>query len=273
MCVIIGADLNCEEIKMIFETHAHYDDEAFDEDRYELIPQLFEGGVNKIVNVGASMESTRTSLELARKYDYIYAAVGVHPNEVAELTEDSMEEIKKYTKDEKVVAIGEIGLEYHYLEPDKETQMKWYRRQMDLAVETKMPVIIHSRDAAEETFNVMKEYAGRIPGAIIHCYSYSPQLAKEYVKLGYYIGVGGVVTFKNAKKLVKTVEEISLENIVLETDCPYMAPEPHRGTRNNSLNINYVAAKIAEIKGVTKEEVEDITYKNAMNFYRIPREA
>ncbi len=253
---------------MIFDTHAHYDDEAFDGDRDTLLSSMNENGIANIVNVGASMESSAESVRLSEKYDFIYAAVGVHPNDTGNLTEGDMEMLMNWCKRDKTVAIGEIGLEYHYLEPDKDIQKKWFLRQLDLAAELNMPVIIHSRDAAAETFDIMKQYAGRLSG-VIHCYSYSQEMAKEYVKMGFYIGVGGVVTFKNGKKLKETVEQIPLDRIVLETDCPYLSPEPNRGKRNSSLNLPYVAAEIARIKGISDKEVIDRTFENARLLYRI----
>lgn len=253
---------------MIFDTHAHYDDEAFDGDRDTLLSSMNENGIANIVNVGASMESSAESVRLSEKYDFIYAAVGVHPNDTGNLTEGDMETLMNWCKRDKTVAIGEIGLEYHYLEPDKDIQKEWFLRQLDLAAELNMPVIIHSRDAAAETFDIMKQYAGRLSG-VIHCYSYSQEMAKEYVKMGFYIGVGGVVTFKNGKKLKETVEQIPLDRIVLETDCPYLSPEPNRGKRNSSLNLPYVAAEIARIKGISDKEVIDRTFENARLLYRI----
>ena len=236
---------------MIFETHAHYDDESFNDDREALIRSLPEKGIGRIINVGASIETTKTTLELAAKYDYIYAAVGVHPSDISGLNEETFAWLKEQASLPKTVAIGEIGLDYYWdKEPEvQNAQRYWFRRQMELARETNLPVIIHSRDAAADTMEVMKEvHAEEIPG-VIHCYSYSREMAQEFIKMGYYIGVGGVVTFKNAKKLKETVEAIPLERILLETDCPYMAPEPHRGTRNDSSNIPFVIAKIAELKG------------------------
>ena len=255
---------------MIFETHAHYDDEQFDSGREALLASLPDCGIKRVVNIGASIASTRNSIELAEKYDYIYAAVGVHPSEIAELNEEHFAWLKELTKLEKVVAVGEIGLDYYWdKEPEiQECQRYWFRRQMDLAREVGLPIVVHSRDAAADTMQVMKEaHAEEIPG-VIHWYSYSPEMAQEFIKMGYYIGVGGVVTFKNAKKLKETVEQIPLERILLETDCPYMAPEPNRGKRNDSRNIPYIVSKIAELKQVTPEEVERITWQNAMNFYR-----
>ena len=255
---------------MIFETHAHYDDEQFDSGREALLASLPDCGIKRVVNIGASIASTRNSIELAEKYDYIYAAVGVHPSEIAELNEERFAWLRELTKLEKVVAVGEIGLDYYWDKEPKvqELQRYWFKRQIELAREAGLPIVVHSRDAAEDTMRVMKEvHAEEIPG-VIHCYSYSPEMALEFVKMGYYIGVGGVVTFKNAKKLKETVEKIPLERILLETDCPYMAPEPNRGKRNDSTNIPYIVAKIAELKQVTPEEVEQITWQNALEFYR-----
>lgn len=254
---------------MIFETHAHYDDSRFDDDREELLKKVHDSGVSPIINVGASIESTGTTLELAKTHDYIYAAVGVHPSDISGLNEDSFEWLREQTNYAKTVAIGEIGLDYYWdKEPEvQEAQRYWFGRQLDLAKETGLPVIIHSRDAAEDTMQVMKEHkAQEIPG-VIHCYSYSRELAGEFVKMGYFIGVGGVVTFKNARKLVETVEAIPMEHILLETDCPYMAPEPHRGSRNDSSNIPFVIEKIAQIKGISAAEVERITEENAYRLF------
>ena len=254
---------------MIFETHAHYDDERFDEDRDILIEKLFQKNICNIINVGASIESTKTTIELAKKYENMYAAAGVHPSDIAGLNEETLAWLKEQTKDPKVIAVGEIGLDYYW---DKEEEVQkaqryWFAQQMGLARESQLPVIIHSRDAAEDTMRVMKEvHAEEIPG-VIHCYSYSPEMAKEFIKMGYYIGVGGVVTFKNAKKLKETVMQIPLERILLETDSPYMAPEPHRGSRNDSGNLVYVAEKIAELKGITAKEVENATLANARKLF------
>ena len=255
---------------MIFETHAHYDDEQFDSGREALLASLPDCGIKRVVNVGASIASTRNSIELAEKYDFIYATVGVHPSEIEELNEERFLWLRELTKLEKVVAVGEIGLDYYWDKEPKvqERQRYWFKRQMELAKEANLPIVVHSRDAAADTLQVMKEaHAEEIPG-VIHCYSYSPEIAQEFIKMGYYIGVGGVVTFKNAKKLKETVEQIPLERILLETDSPYMAPEPYRGKRNDSRYIPYIVEKIAELKRVSIEEVEEITWQNAMNLYR-----
>lgn len=254
---------------MIFETHAHYDDEAFDEDRDILLSSMHENDIEYIVNVGASLKSTAASVELAKKYPFIYAAAGVHPSETGELDEAGFAWLKEQCLLEKVVAVGEIGLDYYWDEPAHELQKIWFERQLDLAREVKKPVIIHSRDAAKDTFDIMvKKNAGEI-GGVVHCYSYSAEMALEYVKMGFYIGIGGVVTFKNGKKMKEVVEALPIERILLETDSPYLSPEPNRGKRNSSLNLPYVVQKIAEIKRIPYKEVVDITLRNAKCMYRL----
>ena len=254
---------------MIFDTHAHYDDDRFAPDRGELLSGMNGNGIGRIINVGASFEGCKNSLALAQEHDFIYAALGVHPSDIADLTEESCEWIRQHLSDPKVVAVGEIGLDYYW---DKEQevqarQREWFRYQLQLAKESALPVSIHSREAAADTMEIMKEAAADgIPG-VIHCYSYSKEQALEYIDMGYYIGIGGVVTFKNARKLKETVEAIPLERILLETDCPYMAPEPNRGKRNSSLYLTYVADAIAGLKGVTPEEVKTVTYENALRLF------
>lgn len=259
---------------MIFDTHAHYDDEQFDADREALLSGMKAGGVGMIVDAAATVASWDKILELTEKYPFLYGSVGVHPDEVGDLNEENFARMSELADRKKIVAIGEIGLDYYWdKEPEIQAKQRyWFVRQLALAQQADLPVIIHSRDAAEDTMQIMeKAYEDGIKG-VIHCYSYSPEMAQEYVKMGYFIGVGGVVTFKNAKKLVKTVEMIPLSSIVLETDCPYMAPEPRRGTRNDSRNIPYVIAKIAEIKGISPEEVEQTTRENAFAlFTKVPR--
>ena len=259
---------------MIFDTHAHYDDEQFDADREALLSGMKAGGVGMIVDAAATVASWDKILELTEKYPFLYGSVGVHPDEVGDLNEENFARMSELADRKKIVAIGEIGLDYYWdKEPEIQAKQRyWFVRQLALAQQADLPVIIHSRDAAEDTMKIMeKAYEDGIKG-VIHCYSYSPEMAQEYVKMGYFIGVGGVVTFKNAKKLVQTVEEIPLSAIVLETDCPYMAPEPHRGTRNDSRNIPYVIEKIAKIKGISAEEVEETTRENAFAlFSKVPR--
>ena len=259
----------------IFDTHAHYDDDAFDGDRETLIDSFKENGIYAVTNIGADLKSSQNTLGLIKKYDFFYGAVGVHPSDV-----DCLEEIGDDEKaikllldmaesSERVVAIGEIGLDYHYEDTDKPLQEKWFRKQLGLARRLKLPVVIHSRDAAADTIDIMKdEKAGEI-GGVIHCYSYSVESAKIFLNMGFYIGVGGVVTFKNGRKLVETVEYTPLDRIVLETDSPYLAPQDYRGKRNSSLYIPYVAKKIAEIKGVSVDEVYETTWNNAVKMYKI----
>ncbi len=254
---------------MIFDTHAHYDDEAFDEDRDELLVSLLDNGIEAVTNVGASIKTSRNTLELAEKYPFIYGAIGVHPNETGELKEDDIIWLKNQSAHKKVVAIGEIGLDYYWDEPDHETQKKWFIRQMYLAKQVKLPVIIHSRDAAKDTLDIMKaENAGDI-GGVIHCFSYTKEMAREYLNMGYYLGVGGVLTFKNAKKLREVVEYMPVEQLVLETDCPYLAPVPNRGKRNSSLNLPFVVREISTIKGIPEEKIIEITSQNAKRLYKL----
>lgn len=254
---------------MIFETHAHYDDEAFIEDREELLLSMRDNGIGAIVNVGASLTSTKNTLELIKQYDFVYGAAGVHPSEVEELNEDNFEWLRKVSQEEKIVAIGEIGLDYHWEEPEREIQKYWFERQLDLARELKKPVIIHSRDAASDTMDIMTQKHAEEIGGVIHCYSYSAPMALSYVNMGFYIGIGGVVTFKNGKKMKDVVEAVPLEKILLETDSPYLAPEPYRGKRNSSLLLPYVVETIANIKQVSKEEIIEITKENAKRLFSL----
>lgn len=260
---------------MIFESHAHYDDRQFDVDREKLLENLPLQNVGVIVNVGSDIRSSKESITLAHQYDYIYAAIGVHPDEVDTMKEADMEELSHMAKETKVVAIGEIGLDYFRKEGNayKSVQKEWFCRQLDLAKEIEKPVIIHSRDAAEDTIQILRDFRKENPQienpGVIHCYSYSPELAKEYVAMGFYIGIGGVVTFKNAKKLVETVAQIPLDRILVETDSPYLCPEPNRGKRNDSSQIRYVIDRIADIRGIAPEEVEKQTEMNARKMYRL----
>ncbi len=254
----------------IFESHAHYDDEAFNENRRELLKELPEKGIEYVVNVGASMESTKSSIALADEYDYIYAAVGVHPNETAPLTEEFIQYMKDAAlHNKKVVAVGEIGLDYYWNEPEADIQKKWFVRQLDLALEVDKPVIIHSREAAKDTADILFSDRYRGLRGVIHCYSYSPEMAEQYLDAGYYLGVGGVVTYKNAKKLVETVQLAPLSRLLLETDSPYLTPVPNRGRRNSSLNLPYVVEKIAQLKNVSGEEVIAVTNENARRLFGI----
>ena len=257
---------------MIFESHAHYDDEAFDSDRSELLSQCRNQGIEYIVNVSASLGSVKSTLALAEEYPFIYAAVGIHPDEVGELNEENFAWLKAQCRHPKTVAVGEIGLDYYWDKENHETQKYWFRRQMDLAKELELPIIVHSREACADTLEeIKKAHTPKLKG-VIHCFSYAPETAREYLKMGYYIGVGGVVTFKNAKKLKEVVKMLPPERILLETDCPYLAPVPNRGKRNSSLNLPYVAEAVAELKGMETEEVIRITNENARKLYFQGRE-
>mgnify|MGYP002854874795 CR=1 FL=1 len=244
---------------------------SYEKNNMEVIDKILSSIVNKgiIVDIGANLESSKKALELAHKYDFIYSAVGVHPSDVTELNEENLELLKELSTDSRCVAIGEIGLDYHWPEPDPELQKKWLGRQLELARVQNLPVVIHSRDAAADTLKIMRKEHAEDIGGVVHCFSYSAEIAKECVDMGFYIGIGGVVTFKNARKMVEVVSQTPLERILLETDCPYLAPEPFRGKRNNSLYLPYVVDKIAEIKGIEREEVISVTEKNAFSMYRI----
>ncbi|WFR57431.1 TatD family hydrolase [Anaerocolumna sp. AGMB13025] len=254
---------------MIFETHAHYDDEAFDEDRESLLNSLYEAGIEYVVNVGASIDTTKKTLELTEQFPFVYGAVGVHPSETAELDEEKFKWLKEAALLKKVVAIGEIGLDYYWDTPERQIQKEWFNRQMELALEVKLPAIIHSRDAAADTYDMIKAAGLKETGGVIHCFSYGKEMAKNYLDMGFYLGIGGVVTFKNAKKLKEVVEYAPIEQLILETDCPYLAPEPNRGKRNSSLNLIYVAKEIAALKSIPYEEVISITEQNAKTMYGI----
>lgn len=252
---------------MIFETHAHYEDEAFDEDRKELLDSLPKNNIEYVVNISSSIETVDKSIDLAKNYEYIYAAVGIHPGETAHMDEDRFSWLKERAMHKKVVAIGEIGLDYYWDTPDRDTQKKWFARQMEMAKELSLPLVIHSRDAANDTFNMMKEAKAEELGAIIHCFGYGVEQARQYLNMGFYLGIGGVVTFTNGRKLKEVVEYAPLEQLVLETDCPYLSPVPYRGKRNSSLNLPYIAKEIARIKNIDYDTVIHITNENAKKFY------
>ncbi len=253
---------------MIFESHAHYDSHQFDEDREVLLGSMQENGVGTVVNICADWDSVTEVVEMVQNYPFMYSAVGLHPDEVGDLDEERFEFLKTQCQKEKVVAVGEIGLDYYWDNESHDLQKKWFVRQLELARELSLPVIIHSRDAAEDTLQIMKEHAQGLRG-VIHCFSYSKELAEEYVKMGFYIGIGGVVTFKNGKKLKEVAEVVPLERILLETDCPYLAPEPYRGKRNSSIYIPHIAQAIADIKGCTFEEVVAQTEANGKELFNI----
>ncbi|MBR5509766.1 MAG: TatD family hydrolase [Lachnospiraceae bacterium] len=254
---------------MIFDSHAHYDDHAFDEDREQILESLNTRGVGKVVNIGASLKGVQRTIELAQKYPFVYGAVGIHPDFVGDLNEERFLWLKEQCRQEKVVAVGEIGLDYYWDKASHEVQKEWFVRQYDMAKELGLPVIVHSREAAADTMEILKDHHDASVPLVIHCYSYSPEMAREYLDMGYYLGIGGVVTFKNAKKIKETVQAAPLERILLETDAPYLAPTPFRGKRNDSGYLAYIAETIGELKGVSAEEVIRVTEENARRFYRL----
>ena len=265
----------------IFETHAHYDDEWYDEDRKELLSRLLDTDISFITNIGADIETSKNSVKLADEFERVLAAVGVHPDNIGCMEalpeKEGTEILRNLAIHTKVVAIGEIGLDYFEREPEeknktvRDRQKYWFLEQLKLAKELNKPVVIHSRDAAEDTYNVLKDF-GYNKG-VIHCYSYSSEMAERFVKLGFYIGIGGVVTFKNAKKTKETVKRIGLEHIVLETDSPYLAPVPFRGKRNDSGNIKYIVEEIAGLLGISEEKVIEATFNNAVKLYELEDKA
>ena len=254
---------------MIIESHTHMDDSAFDEDRDSLIREIKNSGVEYMMNISASLKSIKTSIELAKQYDFIYASVGVHPSESQELNNENFQWLKEQVAFEKVKAIGEIGLDYYWQEPEKEIQQHWFREQLRLAHEVNLPIIIHSREAAADTYSIMKEENADKLNGVIHCFSYTKETARDYLNWNYYFGIGGVITFQNAKKLKEAVEYIPIENIVLETDSPYLAPIPYRGKRNSSLNLPLIAQAIADIKKMDVEKVIENTRENTKKLYNL----
>ena len=251
----------------IFDTHSHYADYAFDEDREQVLAELPDKGIELVMLAASDMRDSLANSELAAKYDYVYAAAGIHPESVDDTPTDYLDRLREIiASNPKVRAVGEIGLDYHYDDYDREKQIRFFREQLELAAELDMPVIVHSRNATEDTIEILKEYR---PRGVVHCFSGSAETAKEVIKLGMYIGFTGVLTFKNAKKALKALAEVPIDRLLMETDCPYMAPEPFRGRRSDSSMIAYTAAKAAEVKGIPVEELIDITCRNGMKMYGI----
>ena len=248
----------------IFDTHSHYTDSAFDADRHEVLSALPEAGIVHAVLAGTTLEDSTAGIALADRYDYIYAAVGIHPETAGQQPADYLAQLEQLAKHPKVVAIGEIGLDYHYEGYDRGSQSVLLREQLDLAKQLDLPVIIHARDCTEDYLRILQEFR---PRGVVHCFSGSAETAREVLKLGMYIGFTGVLTFKNAKKALKALAEVPEDKLVLETDCPYMAPEPVRGTRNDSRNIAHVAAKIGEIWQMDAQSVLDLTAENAKRIF------
>lgn len=253
---------------MIFDTHAHLDDRAFDTDRAALLSQLPGLGLALVMNPGCSLASSQAAAALAENYDYVYAAVGSHPDAADEVTEDVLEQYRQLARQcPKVRAIGEIGLDYHYEDIPREVQQRAFRVQMALARELELPVIVHEREAHEDGMRIVEEFP-QVTG-VFHCYSGSLEMAKVLIRRGWYIGFGGVLTFKNARKAVEAASQIPLDRLVLETDCPYMSPEPFRGRRNDPGRLHLVAERLAQLRGLSAEEIENITLENGKRLYRI----
>lgn len=253
---------------MLFDTHAHFDDSQFDSDRDEVIKSLADDGVTRVMNIGANMETSEKAIEIANKYDFIYATVGVHPCDTYDMTDEDIERLRIMAKNNpKVRAIGEIGLDYHFDDTKPDIQKEWFIKQLRLAKELNMPVVIHDRDSKGDAIEILKREG--ISNGVMHCFSGSAETARELVKMGFMISFTGVLTFKNARRAVEACRSIPIERLMIETDCPYMAPEPHRGERNYSGYVKYVARKMAEIKGLSYEETARITMENGLRFYGI----
>lgn len=254
---------------MLFDTHAHYDDERFDEDREQLLSSLTEKGVGLVVNPGITLETSRMAVEMAHRYDHVYAAVGIHPENCHDFVPQQIEALRELAKEEKVVAIGEIGLDYYWEEnPPRELQQEVFRAQLALAQELDLPVIVHDREAHGDTLQIVQEFSG-VRG-VFHCYSGSPEMAQELLKMGWYLGFDGPITFKNARRAPEVAAVTPLDRMLIETDSPYLTPVPYRGERNDSTYVHLVAEKLAQWKGISAEEMEQITWDNGKRFFNIP---
>ncbi len=252
---------------MLFDTHTHLDDKKFDKDRSAVIDSLKSEGVSLLVNIGADMKSSENSIALSEKYDFIYASVGVHPSDTKDLTDEDIQKLEKMSRHEKVVAIGEIGLDYYWDEPERDIQKKWFIKQLALAKDLNMPYIIHDRDAHSDTIEIIKKVG--YTNGVMHCFSGSAEFAQEVIKMGMYVSLSGTVTFKNAQKTKAVAGVVPLDKLLIETDSPYLTPEPFRGKRNNSGYLKYTAQKIAEIRNMEFEEIAKITMENGKRFYNI----
>ncbi|HZK57605.1 MAG TPA: TatD family hydrolase [Clostridia bacterium] len=254
---------------MLFDSHAHLDDGRFDKDRDNVIKRAKQNDIQYILNPGADLNTSIRAVNLSEKYDMIYAAVGVHPHEVKDMDEDTIEVLKALTNREKVVAIGEIGLDFYYDNSPRDTQREWFRKQIELAKEVNLPIIIHDRDAHGEVFDTLKKHDAGALGCVMHCYSGSVEMAREYVKMGIYVSLAGPVTFKNARKTYEVAKEIPLEWLLVETDSPYLTPVPYRGKRNEPAYVRFVAQKVAEAKQISIEEVARQTTLNTKKLFKI----
>lgn len=255
---------------MYFDSHAHLEDKQFDKDREQLIIKAKEEEVELIVDPGSDLSSSKAALVLAEKYDFIYSAVGIHPEEARDITEDTYQELEQLAKNSRVVAIGEIGLDYHYEDnPSREVQKEVFQRQIQMASKLNLPIIVHNREAHGDTYGILEKYFDKESGGVMHSYSGSVEMAKKFIALGLYLSISGPVTFKNAKKNVEVVREIPLEYLLIETDSPYLTPVPFRGKKNHPAMVQYVAQKIAEIKNISVEEVAEKTKENAKRLFSI----
>ncbi|HPD00339.1 MAG TPA: TatD family hydrolase [Acetivibrio sp.] len=254
---------------MFFDSHAHYDDERFENDRLETIMKAFESGVAYILNASSNITSSMDTVSLTQKFDFVYGAVGVHPHCASEISDNTYVALRDFTKDDKIVAIGEIGLDYYYEYSPRDLQKLHFAKQIALAKELDLPIIIHDRDAHKDTMDIVKSEQAKDVGGVFHCYSGSVEMLREVLDNNFYISVGGALTFKNAKKLVEVVEYVPLDRLMIETDCPYLTPEPHRGKRNDSGYVSLVAQKISAIRGIELEKVAELTTDNAKRLFRI----
>lgn len=254
---------------MYFDTHAHLDDEQFTEDQEAVITRAKEAGIELIINVGCNIPSALNTVALTQKYEFIYGAIGMHPHDAKELDEQSLAKLYQMAQNPRIVAIGEIGLDYYYDHSPRETQQKVFRKMINMAKELKLPIVIHDRDAHEDTLKIVKEENASEVGGVFHCYSGSWPMAKEIMKLGFNLALGGTVTFKNARKVIEVAQEVPLDHLLLETDCPYLSPVPYRGKRNEPSFVPKVAEMIAELKGLTVEEVAKVTLENGKQLFRI----
>ncbi len=254
---------------MLFDSHAHLDDERYNPDRQSLIKGLPSRGISYVVNVGADMESSSRSIQLAEEYPFIFAAIGVHPHDAEGMKDQDLDTLKKMAEHPKVVAIGEIGLDFYYDNSPRESQRKRFADQLELSVEANLPVVIHSRDAHGETMDILKSYSSRLKGCVLHCYSGSWELAKVYQSMGFYISIGGPITFKNAVKTTEVAANIDINHLLIETDSPYLTPHPYRGKRNDPSFVSLVAERIAEIRGIKMEELAEVTKINTCRFFNI----
>jgi TatD DNase family protein len=254
---------------MLFDTHAHYDDEKFDSDRYEIIKAAYDSGVTLILNASTNIASCVESISLTQEFDFVYAAIGVHPHNAAHSNDNTLTALADFAKSPKVVAIGEIGLDYYYDYSPKEIQKYWFAKQINLAKNLKLPIIVHNRDAHEDSLHIIEIENAKECGGVFHCFSGSVEMAKILLKNNFYISIGGPITFKNANRVIEVVKSIPNDRILIETDCPYLTPEPFRGKRNDSRLVKLVAEKIAEAKGLTLEEIAHLTTENAKRLFKI----